>query len=94
MKKLLVSIVLVIATAETLADEFIQFNDGSTGWRGENGNTWGKTSSPSHSFDSNDSDNSRNQSNRTPIVDQHGTVYAPAGNGYVNTEDGGFVQGN
>lgn len=94
MKKLLMSVVLVVATTEAIADEFIQFNDGSTGWRGENGNVWGKTPNPSRSYDSNDSDDSWSQNKRTPIVDQQGTVYAPDGNGYVNTRNGQFVPGN
>jgi hypothetical protein len=93
MKKLVMTLFFMMATTQASADELIQFNDGSTGWRGENGNVWGKTPSSSHNFDSNDSSNSWQKNNRTPIVDQHGTVYAPAGSGYVNTQNGQFIPG-
>lgn len=92
--KMFVACILILVSAVVAADDFVQFNDGSTGWRGENGNVWGKTPSPSRSYESNSPDQSWSNNNRTPIVDQHGTVYAPSGNGYVNTRNGRFIPGN
>jgi len=90
MKKLVITLLFAITTTPVLADEFIQFNDGSTAWRGKNGNIWGKTPSPSPNFDSNHSSKSRQQN---PIIVQHGTTYVPAGDGYINTWNGQFVPG-
>lgn len=84
---------LLVVSSTAVADEFVQFSDGSTGWRGQNGQIWGKTPSPSANYGSG-SGYGVDHGVRQPIVDtQRGTVYAPAGNGYINTETGDFVPG-
>lgn len=85
MKKMIITILLIVSST-AIADEFVQFNDGSTAWREKDGFIWGKTPSPKHDFDSNE-----NSKHNHVIVDTDGTTYVPSGNGYINTQTGQFV---
>lgn len=84
-------ITLMVIGSTAVADDFIQFSDGSTAWRNPSGHIYGKTPSPSFGAGFDD-DFGRDM--RQPIIDpRSGTVYTPAAGGYINTQTGDFVPG-
>lgn len=82
--------ILLLAANSAGADELIQFSDGTTAWRGSNGQIWGKTPPPPQSRQ-NDSQYQQPNNNLSGFGSD-GTFYAPAGGSQVlDTRTGRFV---
>lgn len=88
MYKRITMVFCVFITTSVVADEPIYFNDGSMAWRGQNGQIWGKTPSPRSSAPA----FSPPSQNRTPVFDNRGQIYTPAGpNGLIDPRTGQFI---
>lgn len=89
MRTLSIVLALLFVTLAN-ADDLIQFNDGTTAWRNQNGQIWGRTPPPPQPTH-NDWQHQQPQNNPSGFGSD-GTFYAPAaGNQVLDTRSGRFV---
>lgn len=90
MYKPIATIVCVLVATPVAADEPIYFNDGSMAWRGQNGQVWGKTPSPSSHAPG--ATPALPSPSRAPLIDNRGQIYTPAGpTGVIDPRTGQFI---